>query len=289
VTAAIPTGARLTFGGVVRSEWIKLVTLRSTVWCYVIIAVLTIGLGLLVAGLSGVSMSEEGVRPVDIDLPPEIVQSTWLQTATIGINFAQLVIAVLGALVITGEYGTGMIRSTFAAVPGRLAALVGKVLVFGVVSFVVAFVSLVVTAVVTIPLLAANGFDVDIADPAIWLGLVGSAGFVALIGVMSLGLGAIIRNSAGAIAAALGLLLVLPTVLQVFGALTQLEWVFNATAFLPSSAGSRLSSYPTPAVEMPAGAFQPLVLDAGQSLLVLLVWVAVPLVVGAVLLKRRDT
>jgi ABC-2 type transport system permease protein len=285
MTISIPTDARLTFGGILRSEWIKLVSLRSTVWCYVILVVLTIGLSVLLSGLSGVGVPEEGLG----ELSRESVQSTWLQTASVGINFAQLVIAVLGAMVITGEYGTGMIRSTFAAVPGRIPALVGKIVVFGVVTFVVSFVALVISALVSVPLLGANGYDADVADPAVWLGLVGAAGFVTLIGLMALGIGTIIRNTAGAIAAALGLLLVLPTVLQIFSAVTQIEWLMNSAAFLPSSAGAALTSYPTAPIEYPPGMFVPLTLEPLQALLVLVAWVAVPVIGGAVLLKRRDS
>ena len=285
MTVSIPTDARLTFGGILRSEWIKLFSLRSTVWCYVIMVVLTIGLSLLLSGLSGVG-ADDGLGG---QLSDESVQASWLQTAAVGTNFAQLVIAVLGALVITGEYGTGMIRSTFAAVPGRIAALVGKIVVFGVVTFVVSFASLVVSALLAVPLLAANGFDVDVADPAVWLGLVGAAAFVTLIGLMSLGIGTIIRNTAGAIAAALGLLLVLPTILQIFGAVTQINWLFDAAAFLPSSAGSALTGYPTEPIDYPAGVFVPLTLQPLEALLVLAVWVVVPLILGAVLLKRRDS
>jgi ABC-2 type transport system permease protein len=285
MTATIPADARLTFGGILRSEWIKLFSLRSTVWCYVILVALTIGLTALLAGLSGVGMPDDGTGT----LAPESVQSTWLQMATVGVNIAQLVIAVLGAMVITGEYGTGMIRSTFAAVPGRLAALVGKIVVFGAVTFVISFLALVASALLAIPLLGANGFEVDVADPAVWLGLVGAAGFVTLIGLMALGIGAIIRNTAGAIAAALGLLLVLPTVLQIFGAVTQLEWLMDSAAFLPSSAGSALTSYPTEPFEYPADVFIPLTLEPLEALLVLLAWVAVPLIAGAALLKRRDS
>jgi ABC-2 type transport system permease protein len=284
VTAAIPTRARLTFGGVLRSEWIKLVTLRSTVWCYVILVVLTIGLGALIATVISTSDQPE----LEGIVSPEAAQSTWLSMSTAGIGFAQLVIAVLGALVITGEYATGMIRSTFAAVPRRLPALAGKILVFGFVSFVVALAALVVTALLVVPIFAAADLELDVADPAVWLGLVGAAGFVALVGLMSLGIGAIIRNSAGAIAAALGLLLVAPTILQLLGGLTRAEWALNAAVFLPSSAGSQLSSYPSEPFEVPEGVFQPIVLDPLQALLVLLAWVVVPLIVGAVLMKRRD-
>lgn len=285
MTPTIPTDARVTFGGILRSEWIKLVTLRSTVWCYVILVVLTVGFGALVAAL----ISSPGDEQFAVPATPEAIQSTWLMVSTAGIGFAQLVIAVLGSMVITGEYGTGMIRSTFAAVPRRLPALVGKVLVFGVVSFVVALVALLVTALAVVPILGANDLVVDLADPEIWRGLVGAAGFVALIGLLALGIGTIIRNTAGAIAATLGLLLVLPTVLQIVSGLTRAEWVLNATAFLPSSAGSQISAYPTEPVETPPDVLVALTLEPWQALVVLLAWVVVPLVVGAVLLKRRDS
>jgi ABC-2 type transport system permease protein len=285
MTASISTDARLTFGGILRSEWIKLVTLRSTVWCYAILVALTIGIGVLVAALIGGTGDEELLGPQS----QEAVQSTWLMVSTVGVGFAQLVIAVLGSMVITGEYGTGMIRSTFAAVPRRLPALVGKVLVFGVVSFLVALVALVVTALLVVPLLAANDLTVEIADPGVWRGILGAAGFVALIGLMALGIGAIIRNTAGAIAATLGLLLVLPTVLQIFGGLTRAEWALDATAFLPSSAGSQLSAYPAEPFEAPPGVFVPLTLEPLEALVVLVAWSVVPLIIGAVLLKRRDS
>ncbi len=218
-------------------------------WCYVILVVLTVGLGALIATV----ISTSGDSEVTGMISAETAQSTWLTMSTAGVGFAQLVIAVLGALVITGEYATGMIRSTFAAVPRRLPALLGKILVFGFVSFVVALAALVVTALLVVPIFAAADLELDIADPAVWLGLVGAAAVVALVGLMSLGIGAIIRNSAGAIAAALGLLLVAPTILQVLGGLTRAEWALNAAVFLPSSVGSQLLELPERAGRVAGG------------------------------------
>ena len=171
-------------------------------------------------------------------------QSTWVTVSTLGIGFAQLVSAVLGALVITGEYGTGMIRSTFAAVPKRLPAIVAKALVFGVTTFVIALLGLVITALVTAPLLPAKGITPDFGDGSVWLALVGGAGYVALIGLLAFGIGLIIRSSAGGIAAALGLVLVVPTILQVLAAVTRADWPANIAAFLPASAGGKLYAYP---------------------------------------------
>jgi ABC-2 type transport system permease protein len=293
-TTVVTAAHNLSFGGELRSEWIKLRTLRSTLWCYVIIVLLTIGLGLLIA--SALPAPAAGAATPSHD----VQQSTWVTVSTLGINFAQLVSAVLGALVITGEYGTGMIRSTFAAVPKRLPAILAKALVFGVVTFVVALVGLVITAVVTSPLLPAKDITPDFGDGNVWLALVGGAGYIALIGLLAFGIGLIIRSSAAGIASALGLVLVVPTILQVLTAVTRADWPANIAAFLPSSAGGKLYAYPGAAAETiaptrpgagaaaAATATDTITLDSWQGLLVLVGWVVVAFVIGAILVKRRD-
>ena len=121
-TTTAPTSLPgLTFGGIVTSEWVKLRSLRSTIWCYALIIVVTLGLGLILAG----TLNTGGVTP-----PAADQQALWLSASTLGIQLGVLISAVLGALVITGEYGTGMIRSTITAVPTRTPALMAKALVF---------------------------------------------------------------------------------------------------------------------------------------------------------------
>ena len=83
MTATVPTNARVTFGGVLRSEWVKLVTLRSTVWCYVILVVLTVGFGALVAALIGTTGDDEVLAPST----QEAAQATWLMVSTVGVGF----------------------------------------------------------------------------------------------------------------------------------------------------------------------------------------------------------
>lgn len=260
----------LTFGGVLRSEWIKLRTLRSTMWCYIIIVVLTVGLGALLAGT---------IDAADAS-PYAQQQVVWLRVATLGISFAELVSAVLGALVITGEYGTGMIRSTLTAVPKRTPALIAKALVFGATTFIVGFVSIVLAALVSAPILASHGIHADFGSAHTWWIFVGGAGYLALIGMISLAIGAIIRNSAGGIAASLGLVLVLPTVVGIIAGLTKAEWATKLGNYLPSSAGGQMYA----AVRAPgADALEP-----WQGLLVIVIWFAVLLGAALVLLKRRD-
>lgn len=278
-TATTAPLSGVSFGGILRSEWIKLMSLRSTIWCYAILVFLTIALALLLAS----TLSSQGM-PLDFASQ----QALAVQSATLSIGMSQLVVAVLGALVITGEYGTGMIRSTLTAVPARLPALFGKIIVFGVVTFVISLVSIVVAALLTAPLLAANGVGADIGDPAYWAALVGAAGYLALSGVLATAVGAIVRNSAGAIAIVLGLVLVLPTIIQVFAVITLAEWVANLGTFLPSNAGARMYAYVGETASADPFGLGGLVLEPWQGALVLIAWVAGLLVLASVLLKRRD-
>lgn len=280
-TPSQSTLSGLSFGGILRSEWIKLRTLRSTIWCYALIVILMVGLGvLLAASMPSGGMAAQSTSPTAVQQ-----QAAWLQVTTLGIGFGELVSAVLGALIITGEYGTGMIRSTLTAVPKRTPALVAKVLVFGVTTFVVSLVALLATALATAPLMPAKGIHPDFGDTSFWLGIVGGAGYVALIGILALALGVIIRSSAGGISAALGLILVLPVIAQIIAAVTRANWAMNLGTLLPSTAGAQMYAYAPSAVTPPKGV---IALDPAQGLLVLAVWCVVIFAVGAVTLKRRD-
>jgi len=181
-----------------------------------------------------------------------------------------------------------MIRSTLTAVPSRLPALFGKIVVFGVVTFIISLVAIVLSALLSAPLLANNGIEVDFSDGAYWAALVGAAGFLALSGILATAVGTIVRNSAGAIAIVLGLVLVLPTIVQVFALITTAEWVANLGAFLPSNAGARMYAYVSETAVVDPFALGGLVLEPWQGALVLLGWVTALLVLASVLLKRRD-
>ena len=276
--------SRLTFGGILRSEWIKLWSLRSTFWCYLLIVVLNVGFAALIAlnNLSGGDPTRGPARAA----AGETGMAAAVTAVTLGINFTGLIAAVLGALMITGEYGTGMIKSTFTADPKRLGAFFGKAIVFGVVTFVLGFVSLIVSALAAAPLLSNNSkITLDWGNGHLWLALVGGAGYLALAGLIAYGFGAIIRASAGGISAAIGLLFVVPIVMQVVSGLTQAKWAANVTQFLPSSAGGKMFAYGSGTSGVKDGL---LTLDQTQGFLVLVAWVTVSLVVALILVKRRD-
>ena len=262
----------LSFGGVLRSEWIKLRSLRSTVWSYLIVIAISVGMALLMSfsmvnGMSG-GMEISGASP---DQQHELV----MQASMFGVYFGQLVVGVLGVLVISGEYSTGMIRSTLAAVPKRLPALAGKGLVLFVATFVVGFLA---NSLAYLTASIVLGTNVEVFDPDTLLTLAGGALYLALVAVFALGVGTMLRSSAGGIAAVLGLLLLLPTVLQLIPA----DWAHDVIPYLLSSAGMTMF---TAIGAEDAAIMGP---NAWQSLLVVLAWVAVSLAGAAALLKRRD-
>lgn len=272
-------GARLSGVGIIRSEWVKLVTLRSTWWCLGILAVLTAGLPAFIAFIIGEPY--EG-QPASVD----IGYSTWVNATVLPIGFTVLAAAVLGCLVITGEYGTGMIRSTMAAAPKRLSALFAKAFMIGLTVFVTSVVALVIGAVLSGLIFSGNGYVIEFGEARVWLTILAAAGYPALVALFSVGVGTMLRNSAGSIAAVLGLLLVVPTIVQLFGALTGEDWVFDVGNFLPSSLGSVMYM---PTVDGNAVMMQGTVsLDPLQATLAMIAWVVAALVGGAVLLKSRD-
>ena len=248
--------------GILRSEWIKLRSLRSTWWSFSIIVVIQVSIAVLFALTTS---------PMATEPTTQQVTQAAVSISTLGVLFSQLVIAVLGVLVISGEYSTGQIRSSLMAVPNRLPVLAAKALVFAVATFVVSLVAIVVSYVVTMPILAGNGVDAAPLEPSLWLSFFGAAGYLVFIGLISLGIGAALRSTPGGIAASLGLLLVVPTIFQLIPA----EWAGVVASWLPGTAGQSL--YYT------GSTFEP-----WQALLVMLGWAAVTLIPAAVLMKRRD-
>jgi ABC-2 type transport system permease protein len=281
-TPAPPHGPRLTFGGIIRSEFIKLFTLRSTFWCIVIVVILSVGFGLLA---STIQAPHRPGTPVPPALTLAQQQARAVTYATIGSQIGELVLAVLGALVITGEYGTGMIRSTFAAVPKRTPALVGKALVLAITAFVVGLVTIYGTAAIIFPLLPGIKIHPNWNDWHLNESLIGGAIYLTFIALIAFSVGAIIRNSAGGIAGALGIVFVLPIIVNIIGSLTQATWVQNIGTILPTSAGGNLFSYTQSKTQVVSDVLSLNRLDGG---LILLGWFLVLFVVAAVLLKRRD-
>lgn len=281
-TATLPAPAghraasayRLTFGHVLRSEWIKFRTLRSTIWTLGITVVIMVGFALMFAATVSSIPDDATQGGVSIE---GMLSGTMI--VTIGYTFAQLVIAVLGALVITGEYSTGMIRSTFSAVPARLPALWAKLVVLVVTTFLLTTVGLALSYLVTYPILDSHGITVDLGDSAQLQSLLGTAVYMATVAAFALGVGTLLRASAGSIFTVVAVFFVLPLVFQIVVGATGAEWAQEVYKFLPSVLGDRLiAGGPTADGELaPWAAYGVL---AGYT--------AIVLGAAAVSLKKRD-
>jgi ABC-2 type transport system permease protein len=262
---------RLTFARVVASEWVKFRTLRSTWWTLGITVLLMAGIATLAAwGMTQGGGGEGGEGGL----------AAGLIGVTAGANVAQLSVAVLGVLIITGEYTTGMVRSTFAAVPTRLPALAAKAIVLAVTVFVVSAVSIALSYLVTLPFLSGTALAIDLGEPEAVRVLLGTALYLTAIALLAFAFGALIRHSAGALAAVLGLLLVVESVF----ALIPLTFFRTVSPYLPSTAGSQVR-LPEAFAEATGGGTN---LGPWQGYGVMLAWVAVVIAVAAVLLRRRD-
>lgn len=264
----------LTFGGVLRSEWIKLRSLRSTTWSYLIVIAISLGMALIMS-LSMVSDMNGGADASG--MPADGQVSLIVQSSVFGVFFGQLVAGVLGVLIISGEYTTGMIRSTLTAVPKRLPALAAKAIVLFVTTFLVGLVANLGAFLVASVVFSGVDVSASLLDPAVFLPILGGALYLALVSVFALGVGTMLRSSAGGIAAVLGVMLLLPTVLQMIPA----EWAHDLIPYLISSAG--LGIFTSTTAE-PAGD----ALGAWLSLLIVLAWMGASIAGAAVLLKRRD-
>lgn len=233
-STSLQGSTRLSFPHLVRSEWIKLRSIRSTFWCYAILVVVTIGM----AALVGANTNSGGQ-----DLPTDIANGTVVNVNTVGVLLSSLVVGVLGVLIITGEYGTGQVRSTFTADPRRSGVILAKATVLALTTFLVSAAATWIGVLISLPLLAGNGVEPEIGDPSVFLPILGSSVFLTLLALLAFGIGLLVRSSAGGIAITLGILLVLPVVLGLMAGLMKVDWPMDIMSFLPDSAGGQLYAY----------------------------------------------
>lgn len=260
--------AELSFAGVVRGEWIKLLSLRSTWWTLAI----TVALMALIALAASASLADiVGDGPVGAPLPHGA------EFVTTGSQLGIVTVAVLGALLMTGEYSTGMVRSTLAAVPSRLPVLAAKGIVLTVVTAAVAIVSIAASYLLARPFLDDHGLVPALDDAQTWQVFGGTIYFFVVTALVALGIATVLRHTAGSITAVLGLLLLLPGVLQ----LISIDWVQDVTSMLPLPA-----SFAFLGVSGAMGGNE--LLTPWEGVGVVAAYAVVTLAAGAVLLRRRD-
>jgi ABC-2 type transport system permease protein len=201
-----------------------------------------------------------------------------VQVVVFSTVLTQLLAVILGTITVTGEYSTGMIRSTLTAAPGRIAALFAKALVVAVTMFVTSVIVFGIAAAVSGPLLPTGALDFTLLDSSL-MPLLAAALYLSLVAVMGVGLGFIIRNGPGALAAGIGLVFVAPIIVMFFPQLESFQWIHDAASYLPSNAGQSLF-LGTPMTGVP--------LDTLPALVTLAAWTLAAVAGGIAVLKTRD-
>jgi ABC-2 type transport system permease protein len=209
---------------VIRSEWIKFWSLRSTVVTLAVAVSLLVGIGLLASSMmSSGDGGPNSFGPIDASLA--------------GTTFAQLAFGTLGVLFMASEYSTGMIRSSLAAVPKRLPVLWGKIAVFAAVVFATGLVASALAFTGGQALIGDGG--ASWSDPGVARAVLGSAVILAGSGVLGLALGALLRSTPAAISTLFGVMFLLSGVAQL---LLPASWRDDVVQFLPANAGSAFTS-----------------------------------------------
>lgn len=253
---------------VLRSEWLKLWSVRSTVIGFAASALTLIVLGALF------SMFAEGeTQQAGADGGPPGASGDSVTTSLGGMLLVQIIVAVIGVLFVSSEYASGMIRATLAAVPSRMSILRAKAIVIAVAMLAVMLVASLVSFVLGDAVYGGPDATYSVTDTAVLRAVLGTAVFAASLGVLGVALGFLFRSAAAAIGALVALLLIAPLLAELLP-----DSVSGIAKILPSNAGEAIRQVTTKTGE----------LSAGIGLVVLAGWALALLVAAAVVLKRRD-
>jgi ABC-type transport system involved in multi-copper enzyme maturation permease subunit len=254
-----------TFVDAVRSEWTKLRSVRSTYWALIVAALLGIGLGALI---SGISANHYATDPT--------VQHNWNATdrSLRSLAIAQLAFAILGVMVVTGEYSTGMIRTSLAAVPKRGRMLAAKALVWTAVALVAGEVISFITFLVGQALISGKAPSATLASHDALRAVIGAGLYLAVLGLLGTAVGVLLRHAAAAIGTMVALLLVLPGIAAALPA----SWSNPIERWWPTNAGQQVAVVVRDNHTLPAW----------TGFLIMVVFTAVVLTAAFVMLERRD-
>jgi ABC-2 type transport system permease protein len=256
------TAHRVTFGRVVASEWFKFRTVRTNVIAIAGAAAAAVGLGALFSTLAG---TDEG---------PGRLADNALSLSLGGFQLSQIIIAILGVALVASEYQTGLIRTWFGAAPDRLRVLNAKAIVFGGLVFVVSLIAAVLAFLVGQAVLPAGFEALTLGSDGVMQALLGTAFYVACIGVIGVGLGFLLRSTAAGAGAVVTALMIAPVMVRLLPA----SIGDPIGKFLPSNAGSAVQGIESNAE----------LLSMGWGVVVLLGWLVVIVGAAAISLKHRD-
>jgi ABC-2 type transport system permease protein len=264
-----PPSGRAGFGGALRSEFTKIRSVRSTYWTLLVLLAVSIGIGAAISGGTAANWSHTTASD----------RATFdaTQASVAGLFYlGQLVIVVLGAMVLTAEYSTGMIRTSLTAMPRRLVVYTAKVAVFACIALVVTIVAAFVAFFLGQALLASTHENATLSQPNVLRAVFGAALYVTLCGLLAFAAGAIMRHTAAAITSVIGLLFVIP----ILAHLLPNSWYVDVERWLPDAAGRALS--------VTVGPNDPNLFSPWAQFAVFAVYTVVLLAVGAALFRRRD-
>jgi len=260
-----PEAGRAGFVDALRSEFTKIRSTRSTYWTLLALIVVCIGIGALAC--AGTASHPQGISAAGFDAT---------QQSLAGLYVGQLVIAALGALTITSEYSTGMIRTSLAVQPRRGVVFAAKGVVFAVVTLITGLVTSFGSFFVGQAILSSAHLSATLGQPNVLRAVIGGALFLTACGMLAYGLGAVLRHTAAAISAAIGLLFVVTVLVQFLPH----SWQDSVDKWMPALAGSQVW-----ATKVTGGAHQ---FPAWGGFAVLAGWAAAAIIVGLVLFRTRD-
>jgi ABC-2 type transport system permease protein len=262
--ASLDQAPRAGFGGALRSEFTKLWSLRSTYWTLLALAAITVGIGLLAS--SG-TVQDKGADPATVDAT---------QVSLTGLYVGQLVMAVLGALTITSEYSTGMIRTSLVVQPRRGVVFTAKAAVFASVAFITGLIISFGSFFTGQAIMSGHHLNATLGQPGVLRAVIGGALFLTVCGMLAYGLGAIIRSTAGAITAAVALLFVVP----ILASQMPQSWQDAIDKWLPSIAGSMIW-----VTKVSADSHE---FSAWTGFALFTAYAAIAMAVGYLLVRKRD-
>lgn len=216
------------FSDVFRSEWTKFRSVRSTYWTFLVAIVLGIGLAALVSGISANHYQTDPTVRFDWDPTQRSIRPEWF--------LAQLAFAVLGVLVVTSEYSTGMIRTSLSAVPKRLRMMSAKLLVFGLVALVIGEVISFVSFSIGQVLIQGKAPTASLSQHEVLRVVLGSGLYLLMIGLLASGFAVLVRHAAAGIAVVVGMLFILPGIAEALPT----SWSQPIEEYWPTNAGQRL-------------------------------------------------
>jgi ABC-type transport system involved in multi-copper enzyme maturation permease subunit len=262
----VPRAGRASFGGALRSEFTKIRSVRSTYWTLLALIVVTVGIGAL-ACVAAAS------RPGDVRGP--FFDPT--QHSLVGLILGQLIIVVLGALTVTSEYSTGMIRTSLTVQPRRGTVLAAKGVVFTVVALVTGLVASFLSFFIGQAILSGKHLNASLGDPGVLRAVIGGGLFLAVCGMLAFGLGTLLRHTAAAISAGIGLLFVLFVLVNFLPS----SWQDHVDKWVPFNAGSQIWS----TVSQPGS---PHMFAPWTGFAVFTGYAVIAIIAGAVTFLKRD-